>query len=268
MTSVLVIDDDQSTVATFTCMLRLAGFEASGVTDGREGLNLAVRSNPDVAIVDLNLGDMSGLDVIRELKQRQSPTHCIVMSGYASIDTAVKAMRLGADDVVEKPLSDSDLVDVVNRVLSCGAARASASGLLPVPEAHAAARWADAVVRALDSPRDPKTLAAWARHIGVSYGALRNWCSTAQSSPKRSLSFTRVLRAVARKGSDSATRPADLLDIVDRRTLKKLLRLGSVTRRQSETLPLDVDEFLREQNWIDSDQALARVRALVMNRYG
>src|SRR4029078_5150868 len=93
-------------------------------------------------------------------------------------------------------------------------------------ESHAAARLARAVVRAIDAPRDPKTLAAWGRAAAAAPGTLANWCRTAGLGPRAPLALARVLRAVLWRKMHGR-RPEDLLDVVDRRTLVGLLKLGS-----------------------------------------
>jgi lantibiotic biosynthesis protein len=126
---------------------------------------------------------------------------------------------------------------------------------MPDLSMHALARWARAVVSVIESPADPKTIDLWGRSIGVSRGALINWCRTAQLSPKRSLDFARVLRAVVRQ--DRGVTPENLLDVVDLRTLDRLLALGN--GRRSNALPRTANEFLREQRWIESPAALTEV---------
>jgi len=126
-------------------------------------------------------------------------------------------MQAGACDFVEKPLIDDNLLSVVENALACkadpDATNVIAKGAAP-PEAHAVARWANAVVGVIDSRCDPNTFEAWGRCVASSPGTLKNWCRIAGFSPKRSLMLARLLRAVVRHHIDGY-RPCDCLNVVD-----------------------------------------------------
>ena len=128
-----------------------------------------------------------------------------------------------------------------------------------LPVSHAAARWAEAVVKVIDAPQDPRTLALWGRHVGASPGSLRNWCRMAGLSPKRSLNMARMIRAIAY--ASRLKRPEDVFNVTDRRTLRQLLTLGDPSRRPS--LPETLDEFFERQRWITSPSALQELKRLL-----
>jgi len=130
-------------------------------------------------------------------------------------------------------------------------------------EAHAAARWARSVVRILDCPKDPRTIAGWGRWIAVSPGALRNWCRTAGIQARRSLLFGRLLRAVV-LGENGRHRPENLLDVVDRRTLAALLRCAGFAGEHD--FPKTPDEFLTRQRLVCDPDALAETRRALRDR--
>jgi hypothetical protein len=123
-------------------------------------------------------------------------------------------------------------------------------------DAHSLMRWAEPIVRVIGTQSDPRTLSEWGRCVGVSSGALSNWCRTARLPAHRSLRFARVLRAVVRQ-QVSGSRPEDLLNIVDRRTLAKLLLASGGQLMQ---LPPTVEDFLSRQRLIDSAEAVEQVR--------
>ena len=131
---------------------------------------------------------------------------------------------------------------------------------------HAAARWARAVVQAIDAPRDPKTIAAWGRVAAAAPGTLKNWCRTAGFSPRLSLAFARVLRAILWR-QKCGRRPEDLLDCVDRRTLAGLLKLGVSHDITPTRLPDTVEEFFQKQQWIADPVALREVEAELQSRH-
>ena len=126
--------------------------------------------------------------------------------------------------------------------------------------AHAASRWAVAVVRLVTSPTDPRTVADWSRWIAASPGAIRNWCRTAGISSRRSLVFGRLLRAVT-VGAGGRHKPENLLDVVDKRTLIAMLNLAGLSADQP--FPFTIEEFLDRQTIVrDRDAVLAVFSAL------
>ena len=257
---ILVIDDDPGTLRGYEGVLRDAGFDVAAAQSGRQALDIAGHRNFDLVLVDLRLPDLSGLDVMRLLREQQGDVACIVVTGFGTTRSAVEAMRLGAADYVEKPLIGEELIGAVEQVLARRGAlsREARRVSLAKPEAHAFARWADAVVRVIESPTDPKALVDWGRWVGASAGSLRNWCRTAGLSPRRSLAFARLLRAVSRAEAHGG-RAEDLLNVVDRRTLRKLLSLGRPEIEES-TLPDRVNEFLERQRLITEAGAIDEIK--------
>ncbi len=89
--------------------LAARGFDASGAGDYDEAMSAARRDSPELAVVDLRLPGRSGLELVRDLKQLDSATNVIVLTGYGSIATAVESVRLGASTYLTKP-ADADQV--------------------------------------------------------------------------------------------------------------------------------------------------------------
>ena len=130
---------------------------------------------------------------------------------------------------------------------------------------HAADRWAHAVTAILDCPFDPKTVAMWARTIGVSEGALRDWCRLARCRPKSSLDFARLLRAIL-QSQQYGWDPFNLLDVANERTMKNLLRRGGLSEVMSSTLPVTPSGFLLMQRFVTDSVALKTLIALAVER--
>ncbi len=124
-------------------------------------------------------------------------------------------------------------------------------------------RWARIVVRGSMLTMDPRTVGKWAREIGMSYGAVRNWCHSACIPAKVSLQFTRLLRAVI-WSTKSERPPHDFLDVVDSRTLSRLLRRGGLNSLDGQTARLiSVERFLSTQDLVVDAGAVALVRCLL-----
>jgi ActR/RegA family two-component response regulator len=266
MARVLLIDDDLTTLNTFASILRLAGHEVVEADCGAAGLHhLGEPVTLDVAFVDLNLPDRSGLDILREAQNRRWPVKLILITGFGGIDDAVEAMRLGAIDVIEKPLFESDLLAAIECALAGAPHRVErrAHGNESEPEPHAAMRWARALVPLIDSPVDPRTITLWSRWVAASCGTIRNWCLTAGIQPRRSLLFGRLLRAAA-LNIRAAGKPQNLLDVADRRTLRNILREAGF--HGDEQFPVGTAEFLARQKLIQDADALTAVARALMAR--
>lgn len=105
----LVVDDDDTFRNRLCRALEARGWETSGAGDGPAALELAGKVCPDLAIVDLRLPGMGGLDIVRELRKLDETSCIIVLTGYGSIATALSATRLGADHYLSKP-ADADQI--------------------------------------------------------------------------------------------------------------------------------------------------------------
>lgn len=126
--------------------------------------------------------------------------------------------------------------------------------------AHAAKRWAAAVVGVTASPHDTRTLAEWGRCVGRSVGALRAWCYAAGVPPRESLAFARLLRAVMISKQD-VWDPYNLLDVVDPRSMRRLLGDGGLPLSSPSSPSLE--EFLERQRLISNRPAIGAVRELL-----
>jgi FixJ family two-component response regulator len=257
----LLIDDDVSGLAVFRHVLRREGFHVLTAVDGKTGVAAAVSGEADVIVLDLRLPDFSGIEALRQIRRTGRTVPVILMTAYPTTQTVVQAMRLGAADYLEKPLTEQDLLEAVRSALRSQERDPDSQD---TPTAHAAARWANAVVKVIDAAEDPRTLRLWGRHIGASPGSLRNWCRIAGLSPKRSLSVARMLRAVI--WSPAADRPENLLNVTDRRTLALMLRLGNPHADPQPRLPRSIDEFLALQRWVTNPVAIAELKRALTSR--
>ena len=135
MQTILVIDDDESLRDTVGVMLEQEGFRAILAADGRTGFDRFLTMRPDLALVDLRLPGMSGIDICKQVRASQVRTPIIVLSAIGDEVDKVLLLEIGADDYVVKPFGRRELLARIRAVL-----RRSA------PEAHKALRFADVEV--------------------------------------------------------------------------------------------------------------------------
>jgi len=113
----LVIDDEQIVLESVSALLTDEGFEVDVSLDGRQGLDWAIERNYDVVLTDIRMPDIGGMKVLRDVKRINPTLPVIMITGYASIESAVQAMKLGAAEYIEKPFEPEQLLDAVSRAL-------------------------------------------------------------------------------------------------------------------------------------------------------
>jgi DNA-binding NtrC family response regulator len=129
---ILVVDDEAALARGLERLLRHHGFEAESAPDGPAALRAAAARAPDLVLLDLRLAGESGLGVLDALRRAPLPPEVIMVTGYGSIPDAVEALRRGAADFVEKPVTAERLLQAIERTLG-GRPRpddAEATGLL------------------------------------------------------------------------------------------------------------------------------------------
>lgn len=110
MTTVLLVEDDPVYRNVLAETVGAAGFTVVPATGVRDALLLCRGQPPDLALVDLRLPDGSGVDVVRFLAETVPACRSIVLSGHATVPTAVEAMRAGAVDVLTKPVEGTEIL--------------------------------------------------------------------------------------------------------------------------------------------------------------
>jgi two-component system response regulator RegA len=113
--TLLIVEDDKSFLQRLARAMETRGFLVTTAETVADGLQQVEKAAPAFAVVDMRLGDGTGLDVISALKRRRPEARGIVLTGYGNIATAVTAVKLGAVDYLSKP-ADAD--DVVNALLA------------------------------------------------------------------------------------------------------------------------------------------------------
>jgi len=117
MTKILMVEDDLANARVYTEYLRNEHYEVIHVATGQEALDQLKSNCPDLVILDLQLPDMSGLDILKTIQQEAIATSVVVVTANGSIDTAVEAMRWGATDFVLKPFNGQRLIFTLRHAL-------------------------------------------------------------------------------------------------------------------------------------------------------
>ncbi|HEV2568806.1 response regulator transcription factor [Sphingomonas sp.] len=112
---VYVVDDESDVRRSLGFFLKTAGFLPRPFLNGRDFLAESDNLAPGCALIDVRMPDVDGLEVIGELARRRFRLPIIVMTGHGDIATAVRAMKLGAVDFLEKPFEDGVLIEALNR---------------------------------------------------------------------------------------------------------------------------------------------------------
>jgi len=111
--TVLVIDDEESIREGCRQLLEYQGYRVAVVSDGEWGLRLVEQTRPDLVLVDLRMPGMDGLEVLRRIRRTAPGIATIIITGYAAVESATEAMRLGACDYIGKPFDEKELLAAV-----------------------------------------------------------------------------------------------------------------------------------------------------------
>ena len=137
----LVVDDALETVEVLRRNLEACGYQVSVADSVATAVEVLARTPVDLVITDLRMPGASGLDLVRHVREVYADTEVMVITGYPSIDTAVRAVKTGADDYLAKPFTDDELAAAVSRALAKLRARQ-----LTGARASTLPRWAPALL--------------------------------------------------------------------------------------------------------------------------
>lgn len=112
---ILVVEDEEYIRESLCEILQMHGYRAVAVSNGEAGVELIKKEDYDIVLTDLKLPGMSGIDIIRSIKEISPDTSCIVLTGYASVESAVEAMRVGAHTYLQKPLNKDQLLVTIEK---------------------------------------------------------------------------------------------------------------------------------------------------------
>jgi len=114
---VLLIEDEPTTARAIELMLTTEGFNVYSTDLGEEGLDLGKLYDYDIILLDLNLPDMHGYDVLKKLRVAKVQTPVLILSGISEMDSKVRSFGFGADDYVTKPFHREELVARIHAVV-------------------------------------------------------------------------------------------------------------------------------------------------------
>lgn len=282
----LLISDIPRGAATFSRALRALQLESSWTRLGSEGLTFLRRRSVDLLLIDTELPDMSGLDVLRRVREEHETLRCLVLSDHVTASLADYARSLGALGVVGKPYTTADVIGFVttalhprttarieddapaSRLLSTNggeSARAVFHDTSTGTGQSGATRWAALVLSTIDAEEDPKTILNWARFVGVSRSVLSERCRVVHIPTHVARDFARLVRAICR--SSDVWQPEAVLDLADSRTVKRLLRPAGLAEPRSA--PPSLRDFLAHQDWIPQENSgLIALREWLFGSHG
>ena len=116
--SILIVDDEPSILQSLEGLLSDEGFEVITATNGYEALKIIATESPDLVLLDIWMPGIDGIETLKEIKKDNAFIQVIIISGHGTIETAVKATKLGAFDVIEKPLSIDKVIVAINNALN------------------------------------------------------------------------------------------------------------------------------------------------------
>lgn len=116
--TILIVDDNREIVSALSDVLQTKGYAVLCAYDGRQGLQLALENEPQLILLDWNLPQLSGFQVLQALRDRGNNSPVILMTIYGSESVAVQAFRLGIRDYVSKPLRISETLKAIERAMS------------------------------------------------------------------------------------------------------------------------------------------------------
>jgi len=111
--NLLLVDDDETFCSVLKPALEKRNFQVTVANDVKHGIVLAEQTEPEYAVIDLRIGYDSGLEMVKKLKSLDDNTRIVMLTGFASIATAVEAIKLGAIHYLTKPANADEIVDAL-----------------------------------------------------------------------------------------------------------------------------------------------------------
>ena len=117
MRTVLVVDDKEMMRDSVATTLQRAGFTVLTAPDGTQGLDLVAKKRPDAVVTDMRMPGLSGMELLEKIREIDDELPVVLMTAFGTIETAVKAMKMGAFDYLTKPFEGDELIITVKRAV-------------------------------------------------------------------------------------------------------------------------------------------------------
>jgi len=122
MANILIVDDEYSILESLEMFLTEKGHDVCKAATGKEGLELFSRNRPDIVILDIRLPDHNGLDILKQMQEKDHHAKVIMITAFQDMETAIRAMKRGAYDYIRKPLDADEVEKAVDQALQVLAA--------------------------------------------------------------------------------------------------------------------------------------------------
>jgi DNA-binding NtrC family response regulator len=120
---VLVIDDEQIVLDSVARILSTEDYQVEVTLSARQGLDWAIQKTCDLVLTDIRMPEIGGMRILRDIKRVKPSLPVVIITGYATVQSAVQAMKLGATDYLEKPFAPDELLRAVGSALDLAAAQ-------------------------------------------------------------------------------------------------------------------------------------------------
>ena len=113
---VLLVDDEEEFIKTLSQRLEMRGLKVSAATRGEDAVSLAEKQSYDAIVIDLAMPGMDGLETLKQIKENNPDAEIIMLSGQGTVKATTEAMKLGAEDFLEKPVDMKDLLEKIDEL--------------------------------------------------------------------------------------------------------------------------------------------------------
>jgi len=110
---VLLVDDDEDLVVTLSQRIKKRNFESDFALNGEHAIELIHNQVPDVLVLDLRMPGMDGFEVLRQVKKTKPDVQVIILTGYGTLEDRLKALSLGAFELLDKPVAIDELISTI-----------------------------------------------------------------------------------------------------------------------------------------------------------
>lgn len=112
---VLLVDDEKDFIEPLAERLQLRDFNVTTASNGDDALNLVRENEYDIIVLDVKMPDRDGIETLKEIKNIKQIPQVIMLTGHATVETAIEGMKIGAYDYIMKPTVTEDLVELINK---------------------------------------------------------------------------------------------------------------------------------------------------------